>query len=456
MKSNWIIPIGALCVGLAGGYVAGNAGSPAIDKEGSQAELARTRSQEREGAAREPGARKPLRNIDSAQIARLPAGFSRTQSLVDYYGGLAMHQFEQEATKLESLPPTERILASYLLFARWGESDPLAAMNFANTMGFSGMLVRPTVLQSWAAVDPSNAAKYYQENPREFAMMGMFGGGGRGRGMGVAPASSIIATEWAKQDPSAALQWAQSLTTEKSDAVSSVIGQIAADDPERATGLLAGLSAEERSGSYRTVASSYGAKNFSAAKAWIETLPVEDRQAALSSAIGGLSRVDPMAAAGEVAKLEAGPAKDQAVENVIEDLARVDPQSAAQLLKEQASDNALRESMRDLMPSWVAKDPAAALQFANSYQPGPIRDSAIQSYVWSNRTGTPGELIQLAESITDEGDRYRTVGMAAMRWMREDAEAAKAYIQQSQSLPDDAKQRIMDGRGFWGGRGRDR
>ena len=95
----------------------------------------------------------------------------------------------------------------------------------------------------------------------------------------------------------------------------------------------------------------------------------------------------------------------------------------------------------------------AALAFANSYQPGPVRDSAVQSYIWSNNTAAPADLVKVAETITDEGDRSRTIGMTAMRWMREDEAAAKAYVEQSTALPDDAKERILEGRGFWGGPG---
>jgi hypothetical protein len=370
---------------------------------------------------------------------------------MDFYGSLSPERLEEEAGKLDDLPANERILASFLLFGRWGESDPMAAMNFARTMGFTGMFVRPTVLQSWASVDPVNAARYYQDNPREFAMMGAMGGG-RGPMSGLTGAS-VIAGEWAKQDPTAALAWASSLPREKSAAIQAVISQMANTDPKGAAEMLGKMSGEDLSDSYESVASRYGAKDFAEASAWVRTLPVDEQSAAMASAISGLSKQDPMAAAVELSKMEEGDDKDRAVSGVVENLARVDPVAASEFLKKQTSETALRESMRQLMPTWVSKDPAAALQFANSYQAGPIRDSAIQSYVWSHNEGSPSDLISVAESINDEGDRYRTVGMAAMRWMREDEEAAKAYIQQSESLSEEAKTRILEGRGFWGGRG---
>jgi hypothetical protein len=453
MKSSYLFSIGALVLGLVGGYVAGKGGSSDSGErvDGEQVS-SRTRSASREGTARESAGRRVARTTDTGEIVNLPGSTVRVQSLMDFYGSLSPERLEEEAGKLDELPANERILASFLLFGRWGETDPMAAMNFASTMGFTGMFVRPTVLQSWASVDPVNAARYYQNNPREFAMMGAMGGGARGGMSGMAGAA-VIAGEWAKQDPTAALAWAGSLPREKSQAIQAVISQMANTDPKGAADMLGKLSGEDLSDSYRAVASRYGAKDFAEASAWVRTLPAQEQAAAMASAVNGLSKQDPVAAAFELGKMEEGAEKDRAVSGVVENLARVDPVAASELLKKQTSEGALRESMRELMPTWVMKDPSAALEFANSYQAGPIRDSAIQSYVWSHNEGSPSDLVAVAESISDEGDRYRTVGMAAMRWMREDEEAAKAYIQQSESLPEDAKTRILEGRGFWGGRG---
>ncbi|HSP41605.1 MAG TPA: hypothetical protein VLO11_01935, partial [Luteolibacter sp.] len=192
------------------------------------------------------------------------------------------------------------------------------------------------------------------------------------------------------------------------------------------------------------------------AQAWIRTLPADQQAAALAAAIEGLSQNDPAAAAYQLAQMQDGEAKSEATAQVIGDWARVDPAAAADLLRKQSDEEAQRDGMRQLMPAWVGKDPAAALEFATSYEPGPVRDSALQSYVWSNQTAEPSQLVRVAESIGDEGDRSRTLGMAAARWMRESPDDARAYIQQTESLSDGAKERILEGRGWWGGRGRGR
>ena len=454
MKNPWIFPAATLFIGALGGYFSGKNTSPGGDQKSLEDPARKTRSSNRAEAAPSENGKRSSRPSSLSEISRMPGNSSRIQALMDFYAGLTPDQYEDEAGKLENLPMNERIMASFLLFGRWAESDPTAAMAFSGTMGFTGMFVRPTILQSWASVDPANAAKYYAENPREFAMMGMMGGG-RGP-MGGQTGASIIASEWARQDPTGALAWANSLTTEKGQALNAVVGEVAKTDPKKASEMLAAMTGTDKTDAYRSVALQYGASNFSEAQAWIRTLPADDQAAALAAAISGFSNTDPEAAAKQAALMEAGESKDRVIPEVIRDWARVDPKAAADFLKQQDSERAQRDAMRELMPNWVANDPAAALAYANSYAPGPVRDSALQSYVFGNSKSKPAELVKVAESITDQGDRNRSFSIAAAGWMREDPDAAKTYIQQSTAISDNAKQRIIEGRGMWGGRGRGR
>jgi len=452
MKNTWIFPIAALVVGAAGGYISGKSSDTGSSTSALESSAQRTRSSSsRTSGSTQGETTKKARSGSTEQIARMPGNSTRVQALLDFYSGLTPEQLAEEASKLEGLPMSERMVASFLLFGRWAEVDPTAAMAFSNTMGMAGGFVRPTILQSWASTDPANAAKYYAANPREFAMMDMMGGG-RGP-MGGQGASSIIATEWARQDPAAALAWATSLESGKSEAMNAVVGEVAKTDPRKATEMLAKMDPADRAGAYKTVAQQYGALDFSEAQSWIRTLPADEQAAALVSAIGGLSSTDPTAAAKQVTSMEAGDAKDRLIASVVGDLSRKDPQAAADFLREQTSAKAQSDAMRQLMPALTSKNPIAALAFVNSYEAGPVRDSAAQAYVWSNNTGAPADLIKVAETITDEGDRNRTMGIAAMRWMREDATAAKAYVEASTTLSDEAKKRITEGQGMWGGGG---
>ena len=455
MKNPWIFPAATLLVGAVGGYISGKNTAPSGEQTSTESSVRKTRSSSRAETTAESAGKHANRPAGTEEITRLPGSNNRIQALMEFYAGLTPTQLEEEARKLENLPMNERIMASFLLFGRWAETDPTAAMAFSSTMGFAGGFVRPTILQSWASVDPANAAKYYASNPREFAMMGMMGGG-RGP-MGGQGGASIIASEWAKQDPAGALAWANSLTTEKSQALSSVVGEVAKTDPKKASEMLAGMTGGDMGRAYSSVAAQYGATNFTEAQAWIRTLPADEQAGALAAAIGGLSNTDPEAASKQIAQMEAGDDKDRAISDVVEDWARVSPQAAADFLKLQGSEDAQRDGMRNLMPAWVSQNAGAALTYASSLPAGKVRDSALQSYVWSNNSANPSDLVKVAEGIADEGDRNRTMGLAYGRWMREDEAGAKTAVEQSTLLSDESKQHIIEGRGMWGGgRGRGR
>lgn len=448
MKNTLTIGIAALLAGGAGGYLAGKAGGSGQESKAAEA-MRDTRSAKRAGSGPGSEAPKPrARKVDD--ILREPGQLARMQALMDLYAGMDAAQLEAEAAKLDGLPMAQRIMASFLLFGRWAEVDATGALAYSNTMGFGGMFVRPTILQSWASVDPANAAKYFTENPREFAMMGGFGGRGPGGDGGAA----VIATEWAKLDPDAALAWANGLAgRDKTGALNAVIREMAAADPAKAAQVAATLSGDEQARAYGEIAAKWAGKDFGAAEAWIRSLPAESRDRAMSEALGSLALTDPEGAAAKVASLAEGRDRDRAVESIAGPWARKDPAAAAAWLTQQTLEDP-EDAVRPVISSWANQDSAAALSWIQSQPQGELRDEATTTFIWSNRTGDPQQSIQLAESLADERARQRGVGMAAMRWMQEDREAATAYIQQSTVLDEQAKRRLIEGRGPWGGRRR--
>lgn len=454
MKNPWIIPAAALLVGAAGGFISGKVSSPSEGKATATEESSqRTRASSRSGlSSDDEAAKRTGQRVQSAlEAMNTPGHSARVKALIDYYSGLSPEQLAEEAKKLENLPMAERMMSSFLLFGRWAEVDPMAAMSHASTMGMAGGFVRPTILQSWASVDPENAAKYYSENPREFAMMGGFGGrGGQG-------GASLIAAEWAKQDPQGALDWASSLKGEdKSNAMTSVVREVAMTDPKKAAELAGSIDPADRGDAYRSIAQRWGASNFSEAEAWVRSLPTDQQGAAMASAIAGLSQDNPQLASTKVNAMTAGEDKDRAVRNLVENWSKTNPKEAAAYLLTQENAADQGGAIRDVVSNWTHQDNAGALTFINAQPAGELRDTAINAYVMSDRSSEPSALMSVAETIQDEGDRSRTMGMAAMRWMREDEAAAKEYIQASNSIPANMKERLLsNNRGFGGPGGPD-
>jgi len=450
-KTSTLAITGAILLAATGGYLVGKSGnskeqSPQADEGvGRGLKQARSASSSNESSANAKN-RKP-RSL--AEILAMPDQKARMQALIDLYSNMDAAQLQAEAEKLNRLPMNQRLMASLLLFGRWAEVDPLGALDQTNKMGFGGMMIRPTVMQSWASTDPESAAKYFSENPREFAQMG----GPMGGGPGGDNNASVIAAAWAKQDPEAAMKWANSLSSaqDKTAAVASIVREIAAKDPAKAAEVAATLTGEGQTRAYQELAGQWGATDFTAAKAWINTLPAEAREQALASALSSYASTDPTRAAAEVAAMAAGDSRNQAIQSVAQAWASTDPAAAAAWVAKQGEDS--NNAIRGVMMNWASQDSSAALSFIQQQPQGDLRDEAVSSYVMSNRTANPQDSIQLAETISDEGDRGRTVGMAAMRWMQEDPAAAKEYIQNSTSISDGAKERILSGRGPFGGRG---
>jgi hypothetical protein len=450
MNSTIWIPAVSLAIGVGVGFGIGSSGAGNASNQTVSKEEQQTRSGKRTGFDSEEESKAGKRGRSLEEIYRKPGQSDRTQALLDFYSSLGPDEFAIEAEKLDGLPFNERILASVLLFGKWAEVDPTAAMAFTDTMGFAGAFVRPTVLQGWASSDPVNAAKYYTENPAQFAMMNMMGGSGR---MGAQGPGEIIAGEWAKQNPAAAMAWASALQTNSSEAMTAVVSEVAKSDPMKAAGMIADMAEGSRSAAYETVAKKWGQKNFTEAAAWAAGLPDAERNLALAAAIEGLAQTSPELAASEIGKMTDQEAKREAIPAVAKNYARNDIQGSITWLSDQ-DDESKRAAMREVMPIWVSSNPAAALNFINEQASPEVKDRAAETYVWSNKTSSAAELAQVAALITDDRGRSRMSGIVAARWMQEDRDGATQYINTSDSIPDNMKQRLLDGQPMWGGRRR--
>ena len=457
MKTPWLLPVVTLTVGAATGYLVGSdtqqpAVQPAATKDAQRSER---RGGKPAGGDAGASTASRVRGRDVADIYREPSQMNRIQGLIDRYAGLSGEQFGAEADKLNNLPMSDRIIAAYLLFSKWAEVDPNAAMAHTDKMGFTGMFVKPTVLQSWASVDPVNAAAYFDKNPREFAMMGMMGGPGGpgfGRGRGGGGAASIIAGEWAKQDPDAALAWAQNLKGgENRGAVSSVLEQVAQNDPKKAASMLPGIDERERANASAAIAREWAVKDWGGAEAWINGLPAEERDDAFSSAVRGLAATDPQLAASKFAALPEGRSRDQAAEEIATALGRDNPRAGIDWVMSNGSQDAQQEAIRPLMMNLARSNDGGARQVIDTLPAGEVRDRAVSTYVFSNISSNPKEVISVAETIADERSRERTLQMSAARWLSEDRPAAEQYIQNSTTFDAETKQRLLSGEEQGGG-----
>ncbi len=454
MNQKALYPVITLLVGAAGGFFVGKgnpADAKATDVSADLTSTSRTSRAGELGSSKANAKSTPRRARNTQEILQTPGQLARMQTLLDFYSSLSPEQLAEEAKKLDDVPMPERIMASYVLFAKWAETDPFSAMEHSGKMGFAGMFVKPTIMQSWASVDANGAASYYNTNKGEFSAMSMFGGGRGGGGPMGNGGASIIAGEWARQNPDAAMTWAKSLTgTESVNAVSSIISQVATTDPKKAITLAASLEGDQKMRANNQIAQSLGGKDWSEAQSFIASLPADQQVEARERAFDGLARDNPLQAMNELSSITDEKERKNATTTVAEELSKVEPQKAFDLVISSAIDD--EDAMRNVMMNYSRQDREGALAAINKVPEGEMRDTAIGTYVYSN-TGTDyAQNISLAESIADEGSRNRAVGVSVARWMSTDPEAAKQRVKESTVISDEMKQRIEQGN-VWGGRG---
>ena len=437
MNNIFVTAAVSLLAGAGVGYLFGSGSEP----EARTTIESVTKVSKRDSASGSSPSERPM---TYEQIASLPGQTARVQKLIELYADLDPSQFQGEAEKLNELPFSERILASYLLFASWAEVAPYDALSHANSkMGFAGNFVKPTILQSWAATDASGAASYYEANRGEFAMMGMMGGRGRG-GRGGQSGAGVISAEWAKQDPEGALTWAQTLDArEQGQATTGALAQIAKSDPESAAAKLAALGEDGGERAYRAVATEWAKTDWDATEAWINTLSGEKKDEAMGDAISSLASMDTDKAALKALDLPEGEVRAEAIEDVAGSMADESASDAMTWVMENGSEDAQREAVGDVIGPWVSQDKNGALEWINAQPEGEVRDEAVQSFIFNDHNQTDGSTIAMAESISDNGSRQRAIGIAAFRWLSNDQDAAMKYIETSEHIDERGRERLL-------------
>lgn len=437
MKAKFLHLGAGIAIGLGVGFGLWNSGrgvESVVTGIGSQM---RTRGSDRGNLDFSRGSKhiKKARSMDD--ICRQADQSYRFNSLSEYYFNLSPGQFSIEADKIEELPFNERNLARVLLFGRWAEVDPKAAMAHTDTMGYGGAYVRPTVLQVWASTDPVNAAKYFTENRKHYAMIGGAGGSG------MHGPAEIIAVEWAKQDPAGAMAWASGLKNNSMGVVSNVVSEVTKTDPIKAASMANEITEfYTRCKVYEGIAKQWAKKDFNEAASWVASLPEGERVQAMTAAIEGLASSNPVLASKEWTKMTDPNGRVNAAPIVAISYARIDLQGSMTWLNS-LDDEVKGESVRAVMPVWVSADPAAALNFIKIQTKPEVIDRAAAAYVLTNRSSKPAELVDVVAMISHEESRSRATDHLAARWMQEDKAAATDYINSSDSISEDMKARLL-------------
>lgn len=236
---------------------------------------------------------------------------SEARKLPPDFGGLGSAECAERAAELSralNQPKAGRELQE--LARHWGKIDPQAALAFVGTLpeGELRTMTRAMALNGWASTDPRAATTYAlalgESDGRMAALKGALGEWTRQSpadaaafaaalpaGQSKTEALSMVAIRWAESDWSAAASWARELPAGvgQAEAVRHVARQslMAGGDPRDAAGLVAALPVgEARQRLTAEVAETWAGRDLAGAVEWARQLPPGREQTAALGALG--------------------------------------------------------------------------------------------------------------------------------------------------------------------------
>jgi|GEM_PF-5008739 len=355
--------------------------------------------------------------LASSAMGRMIDGksdFQRLHILLDYANKLDAAALPGAINEAMQLPLQQRNIALGILFGRWAELDPAAAVQYTQLLPKS-----------------ANAGQL-----RKTAL-----------------------TAWAEKDLQAALTWAQALPKGevRNDSLTALAGALAKRDPNAALKLISeNFAGRDARGAYDTVFSSWAEVDFAAAYSaaqGISDAPLRTR--ALRSALGQKVDSDPrlvleairasknsevrwdlgnramnrwlerdLNAAKEYAlTLPGGEMRDQAMAQVAREMVNRDPKSALDWVTALPDDSTREQAVQGLFSSWVSTNPAAAVEAAQALDDPRLRDTAISHLAQQLVDSDIATTQQLLKSVSSNGNESAMMSVA-WRWARNDPQGA--------------------------------
>jgi hypothetical protein len=305
--------------------------------------------------------------------------------------GLTTEECRKRFERIASLPPSrERNLEYYKLISQWARIDGEGALAAAATIDEPKLRyeLRESALRNWARGNPEEAYAFAMANPNkdlpEHRMQLVFDGLGR-------------------SDPDKALAFFDAHRGElekQGDRASMVFDEL-----------------YERGGHDQLVS-------------WAERQPLgKMRDMALNRIIDRWARYDPAGAKDWMErsvtnKENIGPARVELAES----WARVNPQEALQWVGSLPAKEREGDYYDRIFGRWIQYDRNAAAQQLASQPPGPHLDRPIERYTNEVMRQNPADTMPWAQSINDEGRRWRAVERVADAWRSKDKAGLQQYV----------------------------
>jgi len=310
------------------------------------------------------------------------------RELLEIVDGVKSNEFGELLAAVKILPNHDgkkSIMA--LLIARWAESNPTDALDWAN----------------------------HQTNTADRNVY-----------------TQAVFTNWPNKDLIAALAAVKQVSGvyARNNIEASLLARLSNSDPKQALVILRALPVgQQKSQLYNNIFKSWGGQDPSTALAAVQTLPAGAvRLAALEGVYGGWTGLDATAALRNLQSLPAGTERNRVQQSVLTELAQQDPATAAQFLATLPASNNRNSLITSTLKSWGETDPAAALAWLSANTKGSVYTSSISGLLTNLSNTDPtaaltyiGSLPQIAQRgnyyATALGAYAQTDPTSAMDWL---------------------------------------
>jgi hypothetical protein len=120
------------------------------------------------------------------------------------------------------------------------------------------------------------------------------------------------------------------------------------------------------------------------------------------------------------------------------------PQEALRYLPSM-SDSDRPNGYQEIASEWTKKDSQAASEWIDPLPPGKEKDKAIEGMVQELGAKDPYGSTAWASTIGDENTRVNLVSQNAQIWLKKDPDAAREWINATDTLTADQKTGILNG-----------
>lgn len=384
-----------------------------------------------------------------------PVLVSKDSTVLEFYrqfgldSGKPLTPEKMKEAMLMAIRETDPV-KSQLMFARLMEeltpenAPTILATIRENVGGFESMRFTGMLAYKWGEADPLKAMEELGK------------GGGRDAGM----SKNFALTGWAAKDPDGALKWLESYEGEDKGWMSmSLVNGLARADIDKATSYAMSIKDEgEKSRAAESIARemvrSGGTEK---ATAWLASLTDGDmKKGAFQTVAEQIMRSDPAKAA-EFVKAHANEDyASRSIGDVAQNLARKDVKQAldfANGLTGKAQARATGETVKEWMRSNEGAQSEAASTYVTTLPAGDTRDAGAAAVAREIVRDDPASALQWVGSIANAESRTDATIDVARQWMREDRDAATQWLSTSGLTEEQQQQVAQPGRPDWGGGG---